>query len=93
MPLFYLELFCELEGVEKLIASKATHFEFSVRCTHCNEEHGKHVVADAGSLNSIPGSRGEAHIVVKCRNCERVSSIELVEGKWKVVCMIFGCHD
>ena len=56
---------------------KCSHFEFTVRCTHCNEEHSKHVVADAGNLTAIPGSRGEAHIVVKCRSCERVSSIEV----------------
>jgi hypothetical protein len=91
MPLFYLELFCELENLTKLVTSKVRRWEFSVRCTHCNEEHAKNVVAglfalfgdcfykcfysysvskDFGNLTPIPGSRGEAHIVVRCRQCE-----------------------
>jgi hypothetical protein len=36
-------------------------------------------------LLPIPGSRGEAHVVLRCRQCERVSSAELVEAARKGV--------
>jgi hypothetical protein len=38
MPLFYLELRAEqLENVAKLLTDGVKRWEFSVRCTHCNE--------------------------------------------------------
>ncbi len=103
MPLFYLELRAEqLENVAKLLTDGVKRWEFSVRCTHCNEvrqrrvalqsqlsslsqEAPKNVYCEPGVLSPIPGSRGEAHVVLRCKQCERVSSAELVEAARKGV--------
>ncbi len=86
MPLFYLELEAgQLENVAKLQTAGVKRWEFSVRCGHCNADAPKHVQCEAGVMTAIPGSRGEAHVVMKCKQCERTSSIELVETARKGV--------
>ena len=86
MPQYYLELSVEtLENVVELRTDKVTRWEFTVSCSHCGTEHGKTVAAEAGKTSAMPGSRGEAHIVFKCKQCERTSSIEWIEGAKKGV--------
>ena len=49
------------------------------------QEAAKNVYCEPGVLLPIPGSRGEAHVVLRCKQCERVSSAELVEAARKGV--------
>ena len=81
MPLFYLELAAELENVKELTTSGVDRWAFHVRCTHCNEAQEKAIYIEKDSTSELPGSRGEAHLVMKCKYCERVSSIEWIEHK------------
>ena len=56
-------------------------WDFHVKCGHCGEQQEKPVYIEKDVMRDIPGSRGEAHLVMKCKGCERVSSIEWVTVK------------
>lgn len=52
-------------------------YTFDVVCTHCREEHGSSIMIDRFEKSEIPGSRGEASFVMKCKFCGSDCSINL----------------
>lgn len=53
-------------------------YMFDVVCTHCREEHGSSIVIDRFDKTDMPGSRGEASFVMKCKFCGSDCSIDLL---------------
>lgn len=53
-------------------------YMFDVVCTHCREEHGSSIVIDRYDKTDMPGSRGEASFVMKCKFCGSDCSIDLL---------------
>lgn len=50
---------------------------FEVECTQCHEPHDTRVTVNTRELHDLPGSRGEASLVLKCKFCGSVGSIKL----------------
>ena len=42
-------------------------WDFHVKCMHCGERQEKAVYIEKGAVKEVPGSRGEAHLVMKCK--------------------------
>lgn len=55
----------------------AAQYMFDVVCTHCREEHGSSIVIDRFGKTEMPGSRGEASFVMRCKFCGSDCSINL----------------
>lgn len=45
------------------------------RCTSCKEEHPNPITLNLYQTSEITGSRGEATLVIKCKNCKKESSV------------------
>lgn len=81
MPVFYVELSAELENVKQVTASGLQRLEMFVKCANCGEAQEKSVYIERAVMHPMPGSRGEAHLVMKCKMCERQATCEWIETK------------
>lgn len=61
------------EDTENAIAQ----YMFDVQCTHCRETHSSPVTIDRFERHEMPGSRGEASFVMRCKFCGSDISINL----------------
>ena len=73
-----LQICAKLEGLASLHISPETDWHFKVKCTSCGEEHENMIYFNLVEKQAMEKSRGEAHFIQKCKNCERTSSIEYV---------------
>ncbi|RMJ25520.1 DUF866 domain-containing protein [Aspergillus sp. HF37] len=73
-----LLLSAELSGVKDLrptdTEEEPYYYTFRVQCTSCRETHPNWVSFNRFEQHEIPGSRGEANFVWKCRLCQVTSS-------------------
>ncbi|TGZ83756.1 hypothetical protein EX30DRAFT_369082 [Ascodesmis nigricans] len=73
-----LVMTADLDGVTNLrpIDTEETpfYYMFKVQCTSCRETHPNWVGVNRFENREIHGSRGEANLVWKCKNCQRESS-------------------
>ncbi|CAJ0589301.1 unnamed protein product [Cylicocyclus nassatus] len=80
MPILSLDLKCNMVGVTKFTPSDPeTHRWFlKFRCMNCGEspDHWQYLVIN--EVLEVPGSRGEAHLVEKCKLCNRVNTVAIV---------------
>ncbi|CAI2164069.1 16973_t:CDS:2 [Funneliformis geosporum] len=51
-------------------------WHFKVKCTSCNEVNNNWVGVNRLDQNEIPGSRGKANLVMRCKFCKRESSAQ-----------------
>lgn len=63
------------------IESQPFFYTFTIQCSSCREEHSNPVSINRFEKHEIPGSRGEANLVWRCRNCKRQASAQIVEDK------------
>ncbi|KAJ5893693.1 hypothetical protein N7495_005384 [Penicillium taxi] len=79
-----LVLKAELEGVIGLKPTDAEEnpyfYTFRVKCTSCHEVHPNWVSFNRFEEHEIPGSRGEANFVWKCRMCTKTHSASVIAG-------------
>eukprot|EP00127_Corallochytrium_limacisporum_P000394 Clim_evm89s11 gene=Clim_evmTU89s11 len=54
------------------------NYMFKVQCGNCGEESEKFVGINKTETFELPGSRGEANFVYKCKLCSRQSSIDIL---------------
>jgi len=82
MPNVTIEVKAEVEGVTDIRPADPSTFVWGVkvRCTNCGEEREDEAYVSADETFEMPGSRGEANLVVKCRLCERTSSLNVDIG-------------
>ncbi|KAJ5279217.1 hypothetical protein N7478_004589 [Penicillium angulare] len=77
-----LTLKAELEGVTALrpidTEENPYYFTFKVQCSSCRETHPNWVSFNRFEQNEIPGSRGEANFVWKCRLCTKTHSASII---------------
>ncbi|GCE98070.1 hypothetical protein ZYGM_004755 [Zygosaccharomyces mellis] len=52
-------------------------YSFDLVCTSCREKHDSKVVINRFEKTQLPGSRGEASFVMKCKFCGKEVSIDL----------------
>ncbi|KAJ5754967.1 hypothetical protein N7533_004510 [Penicillium manginii] len=56
------------------------YYTFRVKCTSCHEIHPNWVGFNRFEEHEIPGSRGEANFVWKCRLCTKTHSASIISG-------------
>ncbi|KKA16410.1 DUF866 domain protein [Rasamsonia emersonii CBS 393.64] len=80
--MFALVLSAELNGVTNLrpkdTAEDPYYYTFKVQCNSCHETHPNWV--SFTRYHEIPGSRGEANFVWKCRLCQQTHSAVITAG-------------
>lgn len=64
----------DLEDTEQ----NAAQYTFDLVCTHCREKHDSSVVINRFEKSEIPGSRGEASFVMRCKFCGSTCSITIL---------------
>jgi hypothetical protein len=79
-----LLLSAELTGVTDLRPKDTEQdpyfYTFKVQCTSCREVHPNWVSFNRFEQHEIPGSRGEANFVWKCKLCQKTHSASIVNG-------------
>ncbi|CBF79730.1 CXXC motif containing zinc binding protein [Aspergillus nidulans FGSC A4] len=79
-----LILTAELTGVTDLRPQDTEeapyYYTFKVQCTSCRETHPNWVSFNRFEQHEIPGSRGEANFVWKCKLCQRTHSASVLAG-------------
>ncbi|KAJ1868084.1 hypothetical protein H4R99_000267 [Coemansia sp. RSA 1722] len=69
----------ELNNVTDLRPADEDHsWNFKIECTSCREIDPNVITVTAGEENKISGSRGDANLVMKCKNCKREGSVTIV---------------
>uniref|UniRef100_A0A915CAL0 Hflx-type G domain-containing protein n=1 Tax=Parascaris univalens TaxID=6257 RepID=A0A915CAL0_PARUN len=80
MPVIALEMKATLVNVTDLRPSDPTNFRWymKLRCMNCGEqpEHWQYVTIS--EWLEVPGSRGEANLIEKCKLCGRVNSLKII---------------
>ncbi|KAL4800330.1 hypothetical protein BDV19DRAFT_353869 [Aspergillus venezuelensis] len=79
-----LVLTAELTGVTDLrpqdTEENPYYYTFKVQCTSCRETHPNWVSFNRFETHEIPGSRGEANFVWKCKLCGRTHSASILNA-------------
>ncbi|KUL83315.1 hypothetical protein ZTR_11332 [Talaromyces verruculosus] len=79
-----LALTAELQGVSNLqpqdTEEEPYYYTFKVLCSSCREEHPNWVSFSRYEKHDIPGSRGEANFVWKCKLCGKTHSASITAG-------------
>ncbi|KAJ1345759.1 hypothetical protein KIN20_000364 [Parelaphostrongylus tenuis] len=81
MPILSLELKCNMVGVTKLAPSDPSRHRWYLkfRCMNCGEsrEYWQYVVLI--EVLEVPGSRGVANLVEKCKLCGRLNTVSIIK--------------
>ncbi|EEQ35072.1 DUF866 domain-containing protein [Microsporum canis CBS 113480] len=82
--MFTLTLSAQVSGVTDIHPKDTPddpyYYTFKVQCTSCREVHPNWVNVSRFEQNEVPGSRGEANFVWKCRLCGRTHSANITTG-------------
>ena len=81
MPLYALTVRGELEGVTRVAPSADFTWRIKLRCNACREDAPAVSVFTAADAAEIPGSRGTAHLVQKCKACSEVWTVDVTPTK------------
>ncbi|CAJ0939342.1 unnamed protein product, partial [Mesorhabditis belari] len=81
MPILSLDLKANLVNLTNLRPSDPESFRWhiKVRCTNCGEAPDSWHYIVINERMDIPGSRGEANLVEKCKLCSRVNTLTIVD--------------
>lgn len=52
-------------------------YTFDLECTNCHEMHDSKVLINTKESHEMPGSRGEASFILKCKFCSKDCSVNL----------------
>ncbi|CAI5452636.1 unnamed protein product [Caenorhabditis angaria] len=85
MPFVGLEIKCQLAGITDLRPNDPNGFRFhlKLKCTNCGEQPDTWQYVVQNELQEIPGSRGEANIVEKCKLCGRSNTLTILPETFK----------
>jgi hypothetical protein len=80
-----LQFKCTLENLTNLRLPLDTEWHFKTKCSNCQEvSEGIYFVPALSQ--EMPGSKGKANYVAKCKLCERTGSIDYVVNSHKPLC-------
>eukprot|EP00035_Acanthoeca_spectabilis_P037368 m.44856 g.44856 ORF g.44856 m.44856 type:complete len:173 (+) comp8576_c0_seq1:48-566(+) len=88
MPTFALQLRASLEKVTQLGPMQPEEFRWDVipKCGSCGEVGDNPLWIAATEEEEVPGGRGTANVVGKCKACGRQYSVSVLNDK-------LGCYD
>ena len=75
-----LQIKAQLENLRAIKQSEDADWHFKVKCINCQEVNENVIYFNLVDKLEIPGSRGTATYIAKCKNCERMGNIEYKEG-------------
>uniref|UniRef100_A0A7I4YWH6 CXXC motif containing zinc binding protein n=1 Tax=Haemonchus contortus TaxID=6289 RepID=A0A7I4YWH6_HAECO len=80
MPVLALEIKCNMVGVTGFTPSDPENHRWFLkfRCMNCGESRDYWQYVVINEVLEVPGSRGEANLVEKCKLCNRVNTVETV---------------
>lgn len=74
-----LEMKATLENVAEVKPSSDSFgWNVKFRCTSCGEMGDNFNRLEVSDKTAIPGSRGEANLVIKCKFCSRVNTVDII---------------
>jgi hypothetical protein len=80
MPLQKLQFKAELKGITSVAPLCSDRWKLRIRCSSCQEENKNPIWLDRSEeLKAIPGSRGEAHVIVKCKLCAKIANLTMLQ--------------
>lgn len=56
------------------------HYHLRLRCTSCREDHPNAVPISRFDAVDVPGSKGTANLVLRCRNCGKDGNLSITRG-------------
>ncbi|BFZ58962.1 hypothetical protein PYCC9005_006030 [Savitreella phatthalungensis] len=71
-----------LESVRPTVEGDEYLWSFTVSCSSCRSMHANPVTFSKAQQRPLTGSRGDAHLVWKCRECGRESSANVLDEAW-----------
>ena len=85
MPFLTLDVKWNLVNIDKLTPAEPDSFRwhFKVKCTNCGETKDSWHYIIMNEQMEVPGSRGSAHLVEKCKLCQRVNTLTLLDDSVK----------
>uniref|UniRef100_A0A915LBX8 Uncharacterized protein n=1 Tax=Romanomermis culicivorax TaxID=13658 RepID=A0A915LBX8_ROMCU len=93
MPKFSLEIKVELENVTNLqpefVSSYRWHLKFC--CSRCKETSDRWNYVSIDEILEIPGSRGTANFVEKCKFCDCQNSLSILSESFEPY--VFECSN
>ncbi|XP_003738986.1 CXXC motif containing zinc binding protein [Galendromus occidentalis] len=79
-----LELNANLENLVHLEpADDSFVWYLKVKCGGCGEVNDNWVSVELESRQDIPGSRGDANLVIKCKLCSRTNTLDIITDSRK----------
>ncbi|KAE9414410.1 hypothetical protein Angca_006805, partial [Angiostrongylus cantonensis] len=80
-PILSLDVKCNMVGVTNLAPSdpESHRWYLKFRCTNCGESRDYWQYVVVNEVLDIPGSRGEANLVEKCKLCNRMNTVSIVK--------------
>ncbi|CCD26593.1 uncharacterized protein NDAI_0I00240 [Naumovozyma dairenensis CBS 421] len=60
-------------------STKPAEYAFDLVCTSCREAHGSPVLINLVEKHEMPGSKGEASFIMKCKFCSKDISVNLLK--------------
>ncbi|KAK6052658.1 hypothetical protein COOONC_09837, partial [Cooperia oncophora] len=80
-PVLSLELKCNMTGVTDFTPSDPENHRWFLkfRCMNCGESRDYWQYVVINEVLEVPGSRGEANLVEKCKLCNRVNTVAIIQ--------------
>lgn len=81
MPLFEIRFKAELEGAKSVKMGESYSLRLKLQCGACREASDKYSVVSWEDETDVPGGKGTAHYVQKCKNCGAVANLSIVSTR------------
>ncbi|CAL4137476.1 unnamed protein product, partial [Meganyctiphanes norvegica] len=79
MPVFKIQMSAQLENITNITApGDDFQYVIKIRCNSCNEVCDKWLYISADESAEIPGSRGNANMVYKCKLCKKTHTLDVL---------------
>ncbi|CAD6193652.1 unnamed protein product [Caenorhabditis auriculariae] len=85
MPFFALEFKMTMSGLKtlKLEDPSNIQWELKLKCSSCGDVPDRWRYVVANESEPIPGSRGEANYIEKCKGCGHLNTLSILEDCFK----------
>ncbi len=71
-----------MENLAEVTLAPEDNWYFSTKCTSCNEVNPNKIYFKLTDVLDLPGSKGQATYIAKCKMCDRQSNLEYVKNTW-----------
>jgi len=83
MPVQKIAISCQMENLEKIYAEEDLEYRIKIECSKCHEKVAAWQSVGSSEQLEIPGSRGEANFIYRCKMCKAVNTLNIVKDSRK----------